>query len=45
MTHRVDEFTGVIGGEEPNASDTWCFSIEAAKAWESAANEFMALPN
>ncbi len=38
-----DEFTGIIGGEEPNAPDTWRFSIAVAKAWESAANEYMSL--
>lgn len=40
-----DEFTGVIGGEEPNAPDTWRFSIEVAKAWESAVEEYATLPN
>lgn len=34
-----DEATGVIGGNEPNAPDTWRFSIEVATAWEQAANE------
>ena len=29
-----DELAGVIGGEEPNAPDTWKFSIDVAKAWE-----------
>lgn len=32
-----DEQTGVIGGDEPNAPDTWRFSIAVAKAWEAAA--------
>src|SRR5437867_378298 len=31
-----DEATGIIGGNEPNAPDTWRFSIEVAKAWEEA---------
>ena len=31
-----DEYSGIIGGEEPNAPDTWRFSIEVAKAWEAA---------
>ena len=31
-----DEATGVLGGDEPNAPDTWRFSIEVAKAWERA---------
>ena len=31
-----DEEAGIIGGEEPDAPDTWRFSIEVAKAWESA---------
>ena len=34
-----DELTGVIGGAEPNAPDTWRFSIDVAKAWEAAASE------
>lgn len=29
---------GVIGGDEPNAPDTWRFSIEVATAWEAAFN-------
>ena len=39
-----DEFTGVIGGDEPNAPETWRFSIEVAKAWESTTAEFIPLP-
>ncbi|MGQ0603091.1 MAG: TIGR01777 family oxidoreductase [Anaerolineales bacterium] len=31
-----DEATGILGGSEPNASDTWRFSIEVANAWERA---------
>src|ERR1700682_2832631 len=34
-----DEETGIIGGAEPNAPDTWRFSIDVVKAWERAANE------
>jgi uncharacterized protein (TIGR01777 family) len=34
-----DETTGVLGGDEPNAPDTWKFSIEVARAWERAAEE------
>ena len=34
-----DEATGIIGGDEPNAPDTWKFSIEVAKAWERALDE------
>ncbi len=34
-----DEATGLLGGSEPNAPDTWRFSIDVAKAWEQAANE------
>ena len=33
-----DEATGILGGHEPSAPDTWRFSIEVAKAWEAAAN-------
>lgn len=34
-----DEATGEIGGSEPNAPDTWRFSIDVVTAWERAANE------
>ncbi len=34
-----DEVSGIIGGAELDAPDTWSFSIEVAKAWENAANE------
>lgn len=34
-----DEASGILGGTEPNAPDTWQFSIDVAKAWEQAANE------
>ena len=34
-----DEETGIIGGNEPDAPETWRFSIDVAKAWEQAANE------
>ncbi|MEP6755041.1 MAG: TIGR01777 family oxidoreductase, partial [Chthonomonadales bacterium] len=41
--HRLDapndEATGILGGDEPGAPDTWNFSIGVAKAWEQAANE------
>jgi uncharacterized protein (TIGR01777 family) len=40
-----DEFTGIIGGGEPKAPDTWRFSIDVAKAWEAAATESGPLPN
>lgn len=32
-----DEATGIIGGGEPGAPDTWRFSIDVARAWEDAA--------
>lgn len=35
-----DEAAGIIGGNEPNAPDTWRFSIEVAKAWEEMAQSF-----
>ncbi len=35
-----DEATGIIGGDECNVDDTWRFSIDVAKAWEAAAEEF-----
>lgn len=34
-----DEATGILGGSEPDASDTWRFSIDVATAWERAACE------
>ena len=34
-----DERTGMLGGAEPDAPDTWRFSIDVAKAWEEAATE------
>src|SRR5262245_50210902 len=34
-----DDIDGVIGGDEPNAPDTWRFSIDVAKAWEKVTNE------
>lgn len=32
-----DEDSGIIGGSEPDAPDSWRFSITVAKAWEDAA--------
>jgi len=34
-----DEATGIIGGSEPNAPDTWNFSIDVVTSWERALNE------
>ena len=34
-----DEATGPIGGAERDAPDTWRFSIDVARAWESAVSE------
>jgi len=34
-----DDVTGILGGAEPNAPDTWRFSIEVAQAWECALQE------
>lgn len=34
-----DELTGIVGGAEPNAPETWRFSIDVATAWERAALE------
>jgi len=31
-----DELTGELGGNEPDAPDTWNFSIDVARAWEAA---------
>lgn len=33
-----DEATGFIGGTEPDAPDTWRFSIDVAKRWEESFN-------
>ncbi len=35
-----DEATGILGGAEPNAPDTWRFSIAVAQAWERAVDAF-----
>ena len=34
-----DEHTGVLGGDEPDAPDTWRFSINVAKEWERAVDD------
>src|SRR6266550_662551 len=34
-----DEASGILGGTEPNAPDTWLFSIDVAKSWERAFDE------
>jgi uncharacterized protein len=34
-----DEATGILGGSEEGAPDTWRFSIEVARSWEQAANQ------
>jgi uncharacterized protein (TIGR01777 family) len=34
-----DEATGILGGGEPHAPDTWRFSIDVAKSWERAIDE------
>lgn len=39
-----DEATGIIGGSEPNAPDTWRFSIDVVKKWEREVNA-AATPN
>jgi uncharacterized protein (TIGR01777 family) len=39
-----DEESGIIGGSEPHAPDTWRFSIDVARAWERAVDE-AALPH
>jgi uncharacterized protein len=31
-----DEASGLLGGSEPDAPDTWRFSIDVARAWERA---------
>jgi len=32
----MDELTGELGGNEPDASSAWLFSIDVAKRWEEA---------
>ena len=34
-----DDVTGVIGGSEPDAPESWKFSIDVATAWEKATND------
>ena len=34
-----DEATGILGGNEPDAPDSWRFSIDVARAWEAAAEQ------
>ena len=34
-----DEATGILGGSEASAPDTWRFSIDVATAWEQAASQ------
>lgn len=34
-----DDVTGIIGGHEADAPDTWNFSIDVATAWEKTAND------
>jgi uncharacterized protein (TIGR01777 family) len=34
-----DEATGTIGGNEPDAPETWRFSIDVAKAWEEVVDD------
>jgi uncharacterized protein len=34
-----DERSGILGGDESNAPDSWRFSIEVARAWERAFEE------
>src|SRR6058998_432588 len=39
-----DETTGVIGGAEPGAPDTWRFSIDVATSWERALGQAATRP-
>ena len=34
-----DDVTGIVGGSEPDAPDTWNFSIDVATTWERTTNE------
>ena len=40
-----DEVTGILGGEEKDAPESWRFSIDVAKAWEMALREETPLPH
>lgn len=46
--HRYDaantESTGIVGGREPNAPETWRFSIDVATSWERVFHEAAATP-
>ena len=37
-TRQTMKQTGIIGGSEPNAPDTWRFSIDVVKKWERELN-------
>ena len=37
-----DEATGIIGGKEPGVPADWAFSVDVARAWESAFNAAVA---
>jgi len=39
LDHPQDELNGELGGQEPNAPDTWRFSIDVATAWERTFND------
>lgn len=34
-----DELTGILGGSEPDAPESWRFSVDVAKAWEKAVDD------
>ena len=40
-----DERTGILGGAEPHAPDTWRFSIDVATSWEREAEKALPLPH
>jgi len=40
-----DETNGILGGDEPDAPETWRFSIDVAKAWEQATDEAIIPPD
>jgi hypothetical protein len=40
-----DEATGILGGDEPDAPETWRFSIDVAKRWEAALAAALPLPS
>ena len=39
-----DEYSGLLGGDEPDAPPAWRFSTDVARAWEAAATHSVQVP-